>query len=250
MSMDRISSFFKGKGFYWALSLCIVIAAACSFFAIKNMVSARPDAGTTQQGGTEQWDLPDTQVENKVEDVPIQATPAPAASSKPKSSPKPSAAPDSASGQQVAPSALPEQDEPAAAPEPSFVWPVDGQTGQEYSGDELVYNETLKDWRTHNGLDIQCPAGRTVKSAKAGRVTAVYDGGVWGQIVEIDDGQITWRYCGLDASSIQVKAEDQVTMGQTIGKLGETPAETALEPHLHLETLKGGNYQDPKLYLS
>lgn len=248
--MNHIRSFFKGKGFYWALSLCIVIAALCSFFAIKKIVNAQQTGEVQQQQeGTEQWDLPGTQVENKVDDMPIKATPAPTATAKPKASPAPSAASDSSSGQSAVPSPLPEQDEPAAVPEPSFVWPVDGQIMQEYSGDELVYNETLKDWRTHNGVDIKCAAGSEVKSAKAGKVTAVYDGGVWGQVVEIDDGKITWRYCGMDADSIQVKADDKVTMGQSIGKLGETSAEAGMEAHLHLETLESGNYKDPALYL-
>lgn len=148
------------------------------------------------------------------------------------------------------PRLLPAPEEPAAAPAPSFVWPVDGQTGQEYSGDELVYNETLKDWRTHNGLDIFCEAESPVKSAVAGRVTAVYEDGMWGQIVEIDDGAITWRYCGLASGSVLVKAGDEVLAGQAIATLDQAPAESALEPHLHLETLRGGNYEDPRQYLS
>lgn len=36
--MKWIASLFRGRGLYWALSLCIVIAAACSFFAVKNIV--------------------------------------------------------------------------------------------------------------------------------------------------------------------------------------------------------------------
>ena len=246
--MKWIASLFRGRGLYWALSLCIVIAAACSFFAVKNIVEQNKPQ--TDQGGEAVWDLPKAPVEQDVEDVPIKATPAPTAMPRPSASARPSPSPASSSGssEQPAPTAAPE--EPAAALAPSFVWPVDGQTGQEYSGDELVYNETLKDWRTHNGLDIFCEAESPVKSAVAGRVTAVYEDGMWGQIVEIDDGAITWRYCGLASGSVLVKAGGEVLAGQAIATLNQAPAESALEPHLHLETLRGGNYEDPRQYLS
>ena len=31
---------------------------------------------------------------------------------------------------------------------------------QAFSGDELVFNDTMKDWRTHNGMDLAGAAGR------------------------------------------------------------------------------------------
>lgn len=241
--MNHINSFFKGKGLYWVLSLCIVLAAAFSFAAVKNIVTKEKDGNTnTEQGGAEQWDLPGAQVENKTEDVPVQPT----------ATPKPSATPSSSSASSAAsstaPESLPEQQEPADASVQYFVWPVDGQILQQYTGDELVYNETLKDWRTHNGIDISCEAESQIKSAKEGTVTAVYEDGVWGQTVEIDDGEIVWRYCGLNADSITVKVDDTIQMGDVIGTLGEIPAEQQ-QTHLHLETLKDGAYQDPCIYL-
>ncbi len=244
--MNHISSFFKGKGFYWTLSLCIVAAAACSFFAVKNIVTNQQNGNTVteQQGGADQWDLPGAQVENKVEDVPVvqpTATPKPSA--------KPSAASASLSAASTAPSSSSALEEPADASVQYFVWPVDGQILQEYSGDELVYNETLKDWRTHNGIDIACEQGTEVKSAKEGTVINVYENGSWGQTVEIDDGSVVWRYCGLDAASITVAVGDDVQMGDVIALVGEIPAEQAAESHLHLEVLKEGNYQDPTIYL-
>lgn len=244
--MNRISSFFKGRGLYWTLSLCIVVAAACSFFAVKNIVTKQMNTNNTtnQQGGADQWDLPGAQVENKVEDVPVQPT------ATPKTSAKPSASSASSSAASIAPTQSPALDEPADASVQYFAWPVDGQILQDYSGDELVYNETLKDWRTHNGIDIACEAGTEVKSAKEGTVTNVYENGIWGQTVEIDDGTVIWRYCGLDANSIMVAVDDQVLMGDVIAKVGEISAEQVAESHLHLEVLKDGVYQDPNIYLS
>lgn len=54
--MKWIASLFRGRGLYWALSLCIVIAAACSFFAVKNIVEQNKPQ--TDQGGEAVWDLP------------------------------------------------------------------------------------------------------------------------------------------------------------------------------------------------
>ena len=126
--------------------------------------------------------------------------------------------------------------------------PVDGQITQVYSGDELVYNVTLQDWRTHNGVDIACAENAPVKSAVAGTVCNIYDDGMWGRIVEVEAGELTWRYAGLAADSVQVSVGDGVSAGQPLGNVGEVMAETAGGPHLHLEVLKGGNRVDPEHY--
>lgn len=235
--MNRIISFFKGRGFYLALALCILAAAASSFWAIRGVMERfGPDAASgIEQEGTQQWDLPDVQVEQKVNDVP-------------EPSARPSQPSSSASGSGEAPAQASDSGEAVNAPAPSFARPVEGQISQAYSGDELVYNETLKDWRTHNGVDIACAADATVKSAVAGTVCNIYEDGMWGQIVEVEAGELTWRYAGLDAASLQVAVGDAVGVGQTLGKIGEVMAETAAGPHLHLEVLKGGNRVDPEHY--
>lgn len=235
--MNRIISFFKGKGFYLALALCILAAAASSFWAIRNVMQRfGPNADSSlEQEGTQEWDLPDVQVEQKVNDVPVPSA-------------KPSRPSSSASGSGEASAPAGDSGEAAAAPAPSFVQPVDGQITQVYSGDELVYNETLQDWRTHNGVDIACAENAPVKSAVAGTVCSIYDDGMWGRIVEVESGELTWRYAGLAADSVQVSVGDGVSAGQTLGNVGEVMAETAGGPHLHLEVLKGGNRVDPEHY--
>lgn len=235
--MNRIISFFKGKGFYLALSLCILAAAGSSFWAIRNVMQKLGQDGTSQveQGGTQQWDIPGAQVEEKVNDVP-------------KPSAQPSQGSHSASGAGGQQGQAGGSGAPADAAAPSFVKPVVGQTVQAFSGEELVYNATLGDWRTHNGVDISCAADATVKSAVAGKVVNMYEDGLWGQVVEVDTGETVWRYTGLDKTTLKVKTGDELEPGQMIGKIGETMAETGAEPHLHLEVLKGGNYVDPEHY--
>ena len=105
-------------------------------------------------------------------------------------------------------------------------------------------NETLADWRTHNGVDIAAAQDTAVRSAAAGEVTRVYEDALWGTVVEQKSGELVLRYAGLN-KEVSVHEGDTLTVGQTIGRVGEIPAESKLEPHIHFEVLKDGAYQDP-----
>lgn len=61
------------------------------------------------------------------------------------------------------------EEEPAPEPEdllPQVVSPLDGTTVTVFSTTELMYDETMADWRTHNGLDIQAAEGDAVKTGR------------------------------------------------------------------------------------
>lgn len=126
----------------------------------------------------------------------------------------------SGSGSVHEPSALQGSSAPAAGSEaPASAQPVDGRVLNAFSGDELVYNKTLGDWRTHNGVDYACAQGGTVAAPAAGKVTAAGPEGNWGTVVSIEDasGRI-WRVCGV--ANPAVKAGDTVTAGQKLGTAG------------------------------
>ena len=55
------------------------------------------------------------------------------------------------------------------------------------------------------------------------------------------------KYCGL--AEINVVENEQVQMGQTIGKSGTVPFEADMEPHLHLEIMIDGRNADPESFL-
>lgn len=130
-----------------------------------------------------------------------------------------------------------------AAPAPSFARPVPGQTLQAFSGDELIYSETLGDWRTHNGADLAANAGDTVQCAAAGEVVTAQEDARWGGVVEVSCGDVTVRYAGL-ALPLTVSEGQQLAAGQAVGQVGRS-CESAQASHLHLEVLQEDSYLDP-----
>lgn len=131
---------------------------------------------------------------------------------------------------------------------PQFTLPVSGKIFNAFSGDELVYNRTLDDWRTHNGIDISAVQDEAVKAGANGTVTKVYTDGLLGTVVEINHGDFTARYCGL-ARQPHVKEGDSVSQGQTIGTVAQVDMEVMEESHIHLEIVMDGAAVNPDTVL-
>ena len=55
----------------------------------------------------------------------------------------------------------------------AVVPPLAGETAAVFSIDQLTYDATLGDWRTHDGIDIRAAAGDAVVAAAAGTVLSV-----------------------------------------------------------------------------
>lgn len=131
------------------------------------------------------------------------------------------------------------------------VRPVEGEVVTAYSMDKLLYNETMRDWRTHDGIDIAAEAGTAVVAAKAGTVESVAADPVMGMTVTVRH-EDKWEtvYSSL-TDAPEVEAGDEVSAGQVIGFVGETAAsESALGPHLHFAVLNDGAPSDPEAFLS
>ena len=119
-----------------------------------------------------------------------------------------------------------------------------------FSVEALAYNETMGDWRTHNGLDIAADRGAQVLAAAAGTVSALYQDDLMGTVVEVDHGQgLVSQYANL-AATPTVKVGDVVSTGTIIGSVGGTAAlESGLASHIHYALLKEGCPVDPADYL-
>ena len=57
--------------------------------------------------------------------------------------------------------------------------PLDGNVAKGHSGGELVKYETLNEWRTHDGIDIEAAVGTEVKAAADGKVSKVFNDPLW-----------------------------------------------------------------------
>ena len=122
--------------------------------------------------------------------------------------------------------------------------PVQGEVLSPYAMEVLSYNQTTRDWRIHNGIDLAAPAGTQVVAAADGEVYTVYEDDQMGTTVVIrHDGGYTTTYSSL-AEELKVGAGDAVRLGQAIGCVGSTAlVETAIGPHVHF----GVTYQDERM---
>ena len=129
--------------------------------------------------------------------------------------------------------------------------PVSGETLSGYSMDCLSYNETTRDWRVHNGVDLAAEEGTQVLAAADGEVYTVYEDDTLGYTVVIrHNGGYTTRYSSL-AQTVLVKPGDTVTLGQPIGYVGSTAlVETVLGPHVHFSVSFQDSPMDPGEFLA
>jgi len=135
-------------------------------------------------------------------------------------------------------------------PDPTFIKPVEGEILREYAKENLVYSETLKEWVTHNGIDIKAPKTTIVKSAAEGTVKSIKNDPRYGitVVVEHVNGYVT-IYSNLLTAEF-VKEKENIKQGQTIGTVGNTATfEIADESHLHFEILKDNVYLNPSEYI-
>lgn len=243
MKIKRRSSFSKflsGKGFYIALSICLLGAAGAAYVGInQSLLTAK---NSTSQGGASGGEIHFPTIEDAgthVSGVPntskSQASHSGSASSRSDSSDS-----SAAGGSQD------ELKQSATQPPQLFKLPLDGDLMQDYSFGEFIKSKTLGDWRTHNGIDIKAKIGTPVKAVADGTVQNIVNDPLWGWTVEIShSGGLLSRYCGL-SSQTTVKKGQAVVLGQILGVIGETnQAEIAEEAHLHFEIKKDGKFVDP-----
>ena len=145
--------------------------------------------------------------------------------------------------------------ESTAAAEPTVgklktCMPLQGEVLSPYAMEVLSYNQTTRDWRIHNGIDLAAPAGTQVVAAADGEVYTVYEDDTMGTTVVIrHPGGYTTRYCSL-AAEVAVSAGQPVTMGQPIGAVGTTALmENALGDHVHFSVMKDDEPVDPMSFV-
>jgi len=224
--MNRVKKgFFSGKGYYVVLFLCVLAIAVSGYVIFSGKDETLPAEPEKEIG---------LEAESEKE------TAAEAAS-------RPEKAGESRTEERTsAPVKPPEEKAEEVSAEPAWSKPVEGAVTRSFSGDALVYNPTLSDWRTHNGVDLSAAAGAEVRAIGKGVVTRVGEDGLSGVSVTVEHaGGYTAVYANLDPD-VPVKPGDDVEAGSVIGKIGGSMTTEASDaPHLHLEILKSGKLIDP-----
>ena len=210
MNHDKTKSFFGGRGFYIALVLCLAVVGVAGYLALVQQAEV----------AREDRDTPVVQQE-PVEDIQRAQVPEPV--------------------------------EETLKPEellPQVCSPLDGTTVTVFSMTELLYDTTMADWRTHDGIDVQAEEGAAVKTAAGGTVQSVTDDELMGTTVVIDhEGGYSTRYSSLQ-KDVPVTAGQQVVAGEVIGRVGTTSAaESQMGPHLHFSVSRDGAVIDPRDYV-
>ena len=222
----RFERFISGRGYFVVMAVCAVVIGVSVWTLVRD--PAPEDAG---------------------EAAVTVVAPVPAEIPEPTAVPEPEV-PDLTQPEEPQPTVVDtevtlEETAEAAAPQ-TFVMPVEGTVQRPYSVMALAYDETMRDWRTHDGVDIAAEAGEKVSAITSGTVIGVFHDDAYGTTVQIDHGDgLVCSYAGLQEIPT-VYEGDTVSAGDTIGAVGLTnKCETAQGAHLHLSATRNGDSISP-----
>lgn len=231
----RLEAFLAGKGFYIVLVLCAAVIGVSAWSMLGGGGEKESSASVSYTDPDDAVQVDNVQPVLRPEatepagdaHVEIPADPIPAAEEKT------------------------EETTPAAVEAKEYyIWPVAGPVDAPYSMDALAYSTTMRDWRTHDGVDIAAEQGTQVKAVSDGTVTAVFADDLLGTTVQLThrSGLVT-TYANL-AAQPAVAVGDHVGVGQVLGAVGDTAlCEIGQVSHLHLSMSLDGKSVDPAAYL-
>ena len=214
-------SFVKEKGYYIVLLLCAVAVGTSGYFLLT--MDRTPEQGVN---------------------------PSPSAPTTTQDSPS---APTAVRPTQEARDALAtENTEPSKTTTPTTPrkletgYPLEGEVVAAFAADHLAYNETTRDWRTHEGIDLGADMEQPVHAAAPGTVTTIYEDERLGMTVVLQhSGGYTTHYSNL-SEDIPVRVGDTVALGDVVGTVGSTACtETATVSHLHFAVYQNNRPVDP-----
>lgn len=227
---EKVWDFIKRKGYYVVLIVCLAVVGLLGY-QMADSARTLSEEAEEQAVSSEASDA----VEASTEEIPLTV---------------PEAEEDEPEAE---PADTEETAEPEVVPETEYsgkVWPVEGAITKDFSEDDLVFSETLEEWRTHMGIDIASEMGAQVYAAQSGTVTNVETGTQWGIVITIDHGDGTLsKYMNLSTGDM-VAVGDVVRKGQVISGIGDTAlTELTESPHLHFEVYQDGIAVNPIVWL-
>lgn len=218
------------RGFYTILTVCGMIIAVSAWVLWSNHSAA----DKMQPVAEPPIITPVQQMPDLVEDTPVVSEDSPAedAAQMPEEPAEPVDAP-------PAPETAPPTPSVTVAA-PVYVRPTSGAIITPFSGDELLFQPTFGDWRTHSGTDFGAAAGENVLALTDGTVQEVFEDSLYGSCVSIShDADLITTYRGL--TDVRVVAGQAVTAGEALGACAESiAAEASLGTHVHVDAARAG----------
>ena len=236
-SADWLERFFMGKGFYIVLVLCAAVIGASAWMLAVGDKPLTEKAVEVVNTDPAQFREEQQVITPRRDDLPVfretDGDTAPVVSTP-----------------EASEEAKEVFDETPVTVDPTYAWPLQGEVARFHDPETLHYDETLGDWRTHQGIDILAPLGETVTAAHAGRVESVLRHDLLGTVVVVshEDG-FTTVYANLEENPA-VNPGDWVEAGSVIGTVGSSAlSEVGEESHLHFAVRLNGVDRDPLEYL-
>lgn len=248
-TIEKFLRYLDGRGFYIILFLCVA-AIGISGYVLLSGRSPNEDIEDLSDYVLEFNDDLDSIVSDSFElEIPDETAVAPAQNLLPNDDAVPDA--ERKDDTQISDVMNPSEEakekiiEKAEAPT-FFVRPVPGNVIKSFSGEDLVWNETMGDFRVHTGADLLSSEGSTVSAIADGVVSNVFYDDMLGYCVEIDHGGgLLSLSCGL-MKNTSVRKGDTVKAGDVIGGVGDITLELSDAPHFHMEITKNGERIDPE----
>ena len=173
-SGEKLEAFFNGKGFYIVLFLCAAVIGASAWMLAagdRAMQSEISVMNPEEEERVETIVIPPLE-----ESVPVEVTvPAEELPAEAEETPQP----------------VWNEDEAVPA---AYTWPLYGEVERAHSTQALGYDVTMRDWRTHAGIDIAAALGSTVYAAHEGMVSRVWQDDLYGTMVSVDHGDGVMTY--------------------------------------------------------
>ena len=236
-SGGRLEAFFTGKGFYIVLFLCAAVIGVSAWMMAAGERTMAEDISRMNRESLENH-----RVETVLLPPEEEAQPAMADTQVTRAEDEIAEPPETGEVWRAG-----DMIEAAA---PVYVWPVEGQIERYHDSKALTYDTTMRDWRTHEGVDILAPLGETVSAAHEGRVESVAQDDLYGTVVTVSHGDGTRTVYANLAELPAVNVGDWVEPGDVIGAIGTTAlGEIGQGTHLHFAVTVDGVNVNPLEYL-
>lgn len=247
---QTIARFAEDKGFYIILGLCVVAIGVSGYVLFfTGNETQEPIALPEQQNEASLEDQPDNQQTSEPVTVPENGDEF--GELEPVDNTEPEALPVEEQPLVQEPEPQISVSRPQKAEVPEYSSPVEGKVLRAFSMEELIYDPTMCDWRTHAGTDYACAEGDPVNAIADGSVIAVFTDPMKGNCVTLSHGDgLTSTYCGLQTNTT-MRTGMTVKRGEPVGTAGgELLMESAEECHIHLEVLQDKTPIDPESLFS